>query len=239
VDEILHGPLTESRVLLRAKEVRFRAYGNETSSAILLTPGAGPSNTGVVIAHGAGNDMNAPLVSAFSEGVARAGYPVFRFNFLYREQGRKSPDREKVLAETWLGAHRFFTESSGLDIHRTIGAGKSLGGRIAARMVADGLLPLDRLVFLGYPLHPAGNPEKLRDEYLYRIRVPMLFFAGTRDPLCNLERLKGVLGRLHTDWELMTIKGGDHSFHVPKALGVEETEITRRIVEKTLEWLQG
>jgi len=226
-------------MLLRAKEVGFKAHGNETSSAILLTPGSNPSNTGIIVAHGAGNDMNAPLVSAFSEGVAAAGHPVLRFNFLYREQGRKNPDREEVLAETWLGAHRCLAESSGLDIHRTIGAGKSLGGRIAARMVADGLLPLDRLIFLGYPLHPAGSPEKLRDEYLYRIRVPMLFFAGSRDPLCNLEKLKGVLGRLHTDWELAIIAGGDHSFHVPRTLGMEETEITRRIVEKTLEWLQG
>ena len=67
----------------------------------------------------------------------------------------------------------------------------------------------------------------------------MLFFAGTRDPLCNLEKLKGVLGRLHTDWELGIIEGGDHSFHMPKASGVEQMEVTRRIVEKTLEWLRG
>ena len=146
-------------MLLRAKEVTFRAHGNETTSAVLLTPVVNPSKMGMIIAHGAGNDMNAPLLSVFSEGIAQAGYPTLRFNFLYREQGRPTPDREEVLAETWLGAHRFLAESSGLDIHETVGAGKSLGGRIAARIVADGLLPVRRLLFLGYPLHPAGNSE--------------------------------------------------------------------------------
>jgi uncharacterized protein len=226
-------------MLIRANTVDFRVRGNETTSAMLLTPVGNPLKTAIIVAHGAGNDMNAPLVSAFSEGLSRVGYPTLRFNFLYREQGRRTPDKTAVLIETWLAAYTFLAESSGLDVRTVIGAGKSLGGRIAAQAVAEGLLPLKRLIFLGYPLHSAGQGEKLRDGDLYRIRVPMLFFAGTRDPLCNLDKLKGVLGRLHTDWELSTVEGGDHSFHLPKAMGVSEIEVARRIVEKTLEWLPG
>jgi uncharacterized protein len=226
-------------MLVRTREVKFTVQGVEKTSGILLAPAVNPSKTGLVIAHGAGNDMNTPLVSTFSEGLSQAGYPTLRFNFLYREQGRRNPDRVEVLARTWLAAYRFLVESSGLDIRDVIGAGKSLGGRIAAQIVADGLLPVGRLVFLGYPLHSPGDASKLRDEHLRRIQIPMLFFAGTRDALCNLERLKAVLGSLRTDWELSTVDGGDHSFHVPKTMGLDETEIVRRIVEKTLEWLQG
>ena len=112
-----------------------------------------------------------------------------------------------------------------------------MGGRIASQMVADGLLPVDRLIFLGYPLHSMINKEKLRDSHLYRITVPMLFFEGTRDPLCDLDRLETVLKKLGASSELYTIDGGDHSFHVPKAMGRTDEEILRKIVDKTLDWL--
>ena len=143
--------------------------------------------TGVIVAHGAGNDMETPLLVAFSEGLAAAGYPTLRFNFLYKENGRKTPDRYGTLAETWRQAAVFFRERLSRQIDSWVAAGKSMGGRVASQMVADGLLAAGRLVFLGYPLHPSGNKESLRDAHLYRISVPMLFFAGTRDPLCDLE----------------------------------------------------
>jgi uncharacterized protein len=226
-------------MLLSAKEVSFKVSENAVTSGILMTPTANRSRTAIVIAHGAGNDMGAPLLAGFSEGLSRSGYPTLRFNFLYRQQGRQAPDRQEVLAETWLAAYRFLDENSGLEIERVVGAGKSMGGRIAAQIVAEGLLPVERLIFLGYPLHPPGRPERMRDESLYRIRVPMLFFSGTRDPLCNLDRLKGVLGRLHTDWELSIVEEGDHSFHVPRTMGRDQMDVTRRIVEKTIDWLHG
>ena len=224
--------------MLRIQEVSFKAYGDRETSGILLAPGSDPSKTGIVIAHGAANDMNTPLLSRFAEGLSRSGYPTFRFNFLYRQEGGKTPDREEVLSQTWIAACRYLLESSGLDIRNLAAAGKSLGGRIAARASAEGLLPAGRLIFLGYPLHPPGSPEKARAASLMKVRVPMLFFAGTRDSLCDLGTLKSVLGGLHTDWELSVIEGGDHSFHVPKSMAVDEAEIAGRIVEKTLEWLR-
>ena len=112
-----------------------------------------------------------------------------------------------------------------------------MGGRVASQMAADGLLPVDRLIFLGYPLHPAGDKEKLRDSHLYRIQAPMLFFAGTRDPLCALEKLKDVLHQLKASWQLFVIEGGDHSFHVPKSFHKTEEEIFSQIAQKSLEWL--
>jgi predicted alpha/beta-hydrolase family hydrolase len=207
------------------------------TSGILSLPGKGRKRSAVTIAHGAGNDMNTPLIASFADSLATAGYPVLRFNFLYKERGKKAPDNWDTLTRTWAAAFSYAKGLFGNTINVWVAAGKSMGGRVASQMVAGGLLPVDRLIFLGYPLHPAGDKEKLRDSHLYRIQSPMLFFAGTRDPLCDMEKLKNVLQQLKTPWQLFVVEGGDHSFHVPKALHKTEQEIFAQIVQKSLEWL--
>jgi hypothetical protein len=207
------------------------------TSGILALPGKGCKRTAVIIAHGAGNDMSTPLIVSFADSLATAGYPTLRFNFLYKERGKKAPDNWDTLTKTWVAAFSYAKEMLDSKVDVWVAAGKSMGGRVASQMVADGLLPVDRLIFLGYPLHPAGDKERLRDSHLYRIQVPMLFFAGTRDFLCDMEKLKGVLQRLKVPWQLFVIEGGDHSFHVPKALHKTEPEIFAQITEKSLEWL--
>jgi predicted alpha/beta-hydrolase family hydrolase len=207
------------------------------TSGILSLPGKGRKRSAVTIAHGAGNDMNTPLIASFADSLATAGYPVLRFNFLYKERGKKAPDNWDTLTRTWAAAFSYAKGLFGNTIDVWVAAGKSMGGRVASQMVAGGLLPVDRLIFLGYPLHPAGDKEKLRDSHLYRIQSPMLFFAGTRDPLCDMEKLKNVLQQLKTPWQLFVVEGGDHSFHVPKALHKTEQEIFAQIVQKSLEWL--
>jgi uncharacterized protein len=224
-------------VELKTEKVTIPVGKTGHTSGILTLPDRPQGNTGVVVAHGAGNDMNTPLLEAYAEGLACEGYPVLRFNFLYSEQGRKSPDRREALFETWQAAYAFFRETHGSHIHSIVAAGKSMGGRIAAEMVAEKALPVDRLIFLGYPLHPAGNKDKLRDLSLYLVPIPMLFFAGTRDPLCDLDRLDPVLEKLRTHWELFTIEGGDHSFHVPKSSGITERNIYHLLTAKSVEWL--
>jgi predicted alpha/beta-hydrolase family hydrolase len=207
------------------------------TSGILSLPGKGRKRTAVIIAHGAGNDMNTPLIVSFADSLVAAGYPALRFNFLYKERGKKAPDNWDTLTRTWAAAFSYAKGLFGDTIDVWIAAGKSMGGRVASQMVADGLLPIDRLIFLGYPLHPAGDKEKLRDSHLYRIQVPMLFFAGTRDSLCDMKKLEGVLQKLRAPWQLFVIEGGDHSFHVPKALHKTEQEIFAQITKNSLEWL--
>jgi hypothetical protein len=112
-----------------------------------------------------------------------------------------------------------------------------MGGRVASQMAADGMLPVEALVFLGYPLHPPGKKDQLRDAHLYRIAAPMLFFAGTRDALCDIDLLKNVLSRLSAPWELETIAGGDHSFDLPKSSGVAAEDVYEKIMKKTDRWL--
>ena len=207
------------------------------TSGILDKPASKTGQRAVIVAHGAGNDMTTPLLAAFAAGLAEAGYPVLRFNFLYSDHGKKAPDRPDVLMDAWRAAYVALREIMGPGITTVTAAGKSLGGRMASMMIADGALDVDSLIFLGYPLHPMDDKEKLRDQHLYRIKVPMLFFEGTRDPLCDLDKLNPVLKKLQTPWELFTIEGGDHSFHVPKSFGLSNEEIFTRITAKSIDWL--
>ena len=222
--------------IISQEEVSIPVGDKERTSGLLSLPSK-PGRKGVILAHGAGNDMTNPLLSAFAEGLAASGYPTLRFNFLYADRKKKSPDSQPVLVRTWEATHRFLRDESRLEFDAIVAAGKSMGGRVASQMQADGLLPVERLIFLGYPLHPAGSPEKLRDAHLYRITIPMLFFAGTRDPLCDREKLNTVLSNLNAPWESHTVQGGDHSFNVPKSLHIEQQEVFRRITEKAVEWL--
>jgi len=184
----------------------------DRTSGIISLPAKIDRRMGVVIAHGAGNDMNTPLVAFFADGLARAGYPVLRFNFLYKEDGRRAPDNGQTLAKTWAEALSYAKGRLEAKVDVWVAAGKSMGGRIAALMVADGLLPVHRLIFLGYPLHPAGEREKVRAADLDRIKIPMLFFAGTRDPLCDMAGLKEVLQRVTAPQSFLLSKEGTTPF---------------------------
>ena len=225
------------RLEVRERNVSIPVGTRGITSGVLTSPVEGQKRMAIIVAHGAGNDMNTPLITSFCGGLAASGFPALRFNFLYTEHGRKSPDRQEVLVETWESVYLFARKELGTTIDLWFAAGKSMGGRVASQMVADNLLPVHGLIFLGYPLHPADNQDKLRDAHLYHMRIPMLFFAGTRDPLCNMEKLKGVLDNLKAPWKLSVIDGGDHSFHVPKAAGLTEEDIFRRITKMSLEWL--
>jgi predicted alpha/beta-hydrolase family hydrolase len=165
----------------------------------------------LVVAHGAGAGMDHPFMAGFARAIAGHGVATLRFNFPYIERGRRSPDAEGVLRATWLAA---FEDARSRSAGRPVLAGgKSLGGRIASMTVADGM-PAAGLVFLGYPFHPPGKPERVRDEHLYRITVPMLFIQGTADPFAKPDIVRKVLAKLGRAAEHVPIEGGDHSFNV-------------------------
>jgi predicted alpha/beta-hydrolase family hydrolase len=105
-------------------------------------------------------------------------------------------------------------------------------------IAADGE-PCAGLVLLGYPLHPAGQPAKLRVDHLARLRVPALFVQGTRDPLCDMTLLEAALARLTVPVTLHRIEEGDHSFAVPKRLGRDASEIWEEIAGVVERWLAG
>jgi len=213
--------------------------GKGNVSAVLSGPDqlSDSNKTGVIIAHGAANDMNNSLIVAVADSLAAAGYSTLRFNFPYKEKGKKSPDTEPTLIRTWQGAVTHLLNNERFPVDRVVAAGKSMGGRIASQMVAADQMAVEALIFLGYPLHAPGRTDKLRDSHLYDIKKRMLFFAGTRDPLCNMEKLREVLHRLHGQYDLEIVKGGDHSFKLPKSSSRSSESVHRQIVEKCLQWL--
>jgi predicted alpha/beta-hydrolase family hydrolase len=107
---------------------------------------------------------------------------------------------------------------------------------MASHLAASGEA-VDGLLFLGYPLHPAGKSEKLRDAHLPRIEVPMLFFAGTRDPLCRLELLRRTARSLQAPVEVHVVDGADHSFRVLKSMKRDAAEVSEEIVAASTRWL--
>ena len=222
------------------RKVTVSVSPEESVSAILTMPPhkAKQFTAGVIAAHGAGNDMENELLVAFTDSLANAGIPALRFNFPYKEKGLKAPDKQKKLEDTWIAVYRYFQEDLNLPVNHIIAAGKSMGGRVASQMVAEGKLPVEGLIFLGYPLHPAGDQSKLRDNHLYNLSMPTLFFAGTRDSLCNLTLLQTVLEKLTAPWQLDIIEGGDHSFHLPKSMDIAQSDIYDRIVQRSKKWLE-
>jgi predicted alpha/beta-hydrolase family hydrolase len=221
-------------------DVTIPVSAGESVSGVLEVPQGFEAGrtTAVIVAHGAGNDMHAPLLVHFTEGLGRSGHLSLRFNFPYKEKGQKAPDPAEKLIQTWQAAFEFVKSHPRFGTPRIVAGGKSMGGRIASQIAADGLFPAKALVFLGYPLHPPGRKDQLRDAHLYRLTVPMLFFAGTRDPLCDLGLLKPVVGRLQAPTVLEVVEGGDHSFVLPKSSKISEEQVYNGILKRTIAWLK-
>jgi uncharacterized protein len=165
----------------------------------------------LVLGHGAGAGMRSPFMTGFAEAIGELGVATLRFDFPYMQAGRRAPDRPPVLLDAWREAFAVATERAGG--RPVLGGGKSMGGRIASMAAAEGM-PAAGLLFLGYPLHPPGRPDRLRDEHLDAVAVPMLFVQGTRDAFAQPDLLAAVLARLGSQAELISVEGGDHSFRV-------------------------
>jgi predicted alpha/beta-hydrolase family hydrolase len=217
------------------------ALGEEESvSACFLVPEASEQSSSalLMLAHGAGNDMRNPFLSFVCKGVAGAGIATLKFNFPYKEKGRKAPDPAQKLEATWRAVLDRVRRDPKLEFDRVFAGGKSLGGRMASRVVAQGE-QVDGLVFLGYPLHPPGKPENLRTAHFPDITVPSLFIQGTRDNLCDLTLLRRALPQIQGESELHLVEGGDHSFNLPTRLGVKPSDVWQEIVDAVVGWIKA
>jgi predicted alpha/beta-hydrolase family hydrolase len=158
-----------------------------------------------VCAHGAGGDMNDRAMLATAAALAARGIQVVRFNFPYRERGSRRPDPMPELKAAFAAVVEPLRGSQKLVI-----GGRSMGGRVATMLAADGFA-CDALLLFAYPLHPAGQPEKLRDAHLPRIKVPVLCFNGTRDALCRRDLMERALTTVTAPWTMHWLEGADHS----------------------------
>jgi predicted alpha/beta-hydrolase family hydrolase len=178
----------------------------------LTTYSTASPKAALVLAHGAGAGQKSPFMVRFAGGMALRHISAATFDFPYIVTGKKVPDRAPVLEASWRealdAAHTKFKSL------RLVIGGKSMGGRMASHIAAQGVETVDGLVFLGYPLHPPGKPNQRRDVHLPAIRQRMLFVQGTRDPFGTADDIRALLPSLQHA-ELHEVAGGDHSFKVP------------------------
>ena len=183
---------------------------------------AAPATPALILAHGANNNLDFPLLSYLADHLAATGCAqVIRFNFPYVERGATSPDPRPVLEATFLQVYAHVQNELRGSGSPVFVAGKSLGGRAAAELVSrraegDGV-DAAGLIVLGYPLHAMGKQESLFLGPVRHIDIPSLFFVGTRDPLCNPDLLRPVLAGLAHPGRLHVVEGGDHSLHLPRS----------------------
>jgi predicted alpha/beta-hydrolase family hydrolase len=165
---------------------------------------------------------------ATAQALEPLGIEVLRFNFPYRERGSKRPDPMPVLRERF--EKEILSARPSLHGRRLLIGGRSMGARVATMMAADGFA-CDGLLLFAYPLHPAGQPEKLRDAHLPRIRVPVLCFSGTRDALCRRDLMEHALEAVQAPWEMHWVEGAGHSLGGDKVM--------QEIAQATGRWLDA
>lgn len=210
------------------------------SVAALVYAGSPSVRAGVtlILGHGAGAPQSSGFMVSFAEGLAQRGADVVTFNFPYMEIGRRLPDRSETLEACFRAVIAATRAREDLGAGRLVIGGKSLGGRMASHVAAAGLEGLAGLVFLGYPLHPPGQPEKLRAAHLVRIRERMLFVQGSRDAFGTPEELAAILEPLGPLARVYVVEGGDHSFAVPKRGALPQSEVFARAQDEIARWLR-
>ena len=212
----------------------------------LLYPAIKKNRAGVtvVLGHGAGASQTSGFMRMFAKGLAARGLDVLTFNFVYMEQGRSVPDQKHKLENCFRAVIETALQNKKLKNNALVLGGKSMGGRIASQVMAGDEREsfagdVAGLVFLGYPLHPPGQPTKLRVEHLEHIKKPMLFVQGTRDSLGSPDEIKPYVKNLRPAAKIHEIEGGDHSFKAPKKFGPSQEEIFERAMDEIDRWVRS
>jgi predicted alpha/beta-hydrolase family hydrolase len=221
--------------------VEFKVQVNDAESVTaLLCPAAKKNRAGasIILGHGAGANQLSGFMRLFASGLAERGCDVVTFNFLYTEQGRKLPNPKARLESCFRAVIDAVLKHKKLKGNRLVIGGKSMGGRIASQVAAEDGKNIDGLLFLGYPLHPPGRPDKVRSEHLPKIKVPMLFVQGSRDAFGSEPEIATLIKKLKLPAKLCAIEGGDHSFKVPKKAGIAQPDIYTNAMEAIADWLR-
>lgn len=217
-----------------AKPVTIEVGQEGTVSGLLLKPAK--ARALYVFAHGAGAGMAHRSMASIADGLAERGIATLRYQFLYMERKSGRPDAPK-LAQAAVRA-------AVAEAHKLVpklplfAGGKSFGGRMTSgAQAAEPLANVLGLVFLGFPLHPAGKPGIERAEHLAQVKIPMLFLSGTKDALAELVHLVPVVKSLGKRAALELYEHADHSFHVPAKSGRKDPEVLNEILDDFAQWV--
>jgi predicted alpha/beta-hydrolase family hydrolase len=222
-------PVAESPVTIAVGDLQVSAVHARPENAFAT----------LVVAHGAGAGMEHPFLSGFTRALNDDGVATLRFNFPYREAGRKFPDRPPLAIAAWRATMET-ARASASDGEPLWAAGKSFGGRMASQAQAERPLPGVRgLAFLAFPLHPAKKPSTERADHLARVDVPMLFLQGTRDALAEMPLLAATVQRLGGRATLAPPDDADHAFHVPAKSGRSDGQVLDEGLDAMVTWVDG
>ena len=188
----------------------------------------------IVLAHGAGAGQRHPFMVTVARGLAERGIDVVTFDFPYMREKRKVPDKAPVLEAAFADVLRRREDDRRLFI-----GGKSMGGRIATHLAAQGVEGLRGVVALGYPLHPPGRPDRPRIAHLPSIRVPVLIVQGERDAFGTPEELRPVIEAMSAKVTLHVVSQADHSLVVPRSVGVPQQEVYATVLDTIASWIQS
>jgi uncharacterized protein len=191
----------------------------------------------VVLGHGAGANQLSGFMRMVAGGLAARGIDVVTFNFVYKEKGKSVPDPKAKLESCYRAVIDAAIKHPKLKGNRLVIGGKSMGGRIASQVAAAEGDRIAGLVFLGYPLHPPGRPDKMRDEHLKDIHSAMLFIQGARDAFGTRDEILAMIKKRRLPATLYSIEGGDHSFKVPKSSGVPQEKVHEDVIDEIARWL--
>ena len=218
-----------SRITLRVKD-------ELSVSGLLLVPAA--ARACYVLAHGAGAGMDHPSTRVVAAGLADSGVATLRYQFPYMERGSRRPDPPPLCHATVRAAVAAAAQlAPGLPL---VAGGRSFGGRMTSQAQAiEPLAGVRGLAFLGFPLHPAGEPSEQRAAHLSKVSIPMLFLQGTRDALAERSLIEAVAARLGRRATLSFIEQADHSFHVPASSGRKDAEVRAEVLRRLAAWIDA
>ena len=225
---------------MEPEELKITINESDSVTALLYaSPKKQRAGVTLILGHGAGAGQLHPFMRLFAAGLAERGIDTLTFNFVYMEQRRGAPDPKAKLEACYQAVMDAALKHKKLKGNLLAIGGKSMGGRIASQVAAQpqGAADISALVFLGYPLHPPGRPDKLRDAHLPDIKAPMLFVQGSRDTFGTPDELTAVFKKHHLSPTLHVVEGGDHSLKVPKSLGPQE-QVYAATMDTIAGWLQ-
>ena len=207
------------------------AVNDRFVSAIRVLPDGQEPSRAFIYAPGAGSNLKDPFGEYLGRRLADEGVATIRFQFPYMEDGKRRPDSPKLLEETW----REVIQAAGAGHQCLVIGGRSMGGRIASQVVAQGTV-VDALALFAYPLRPPSNPARVRDTHLAEIGVPALFCSGTRDTFATPEELAVAAAKVPNS-SVRMLEGADHGFAVLKSSGRARTDIWEEAANHLLAWL--